>query len=242
MRRQFFGNQPALGKRIQIGATPDASVPWMEVVGVVGDMKQNLATDPAAEMYLPYRQANAILPVFSLSLVLRTAGDPRVAAPELRKAVRAIDPNQPLVKVRTMEENVAASVSAPRFRTLLLAIFAINALLLSAVGLYGIISYSVAQQSQEIGIRMALGARSADVLKMVLGRGLRLTLAGSAVGIAAALAVTRLLTSFLYGVTPLDVWTYIGVTVLLAAVALIAALIPARRALRVDPVIALREP
>ena len=240
MQKQFFGNQPALGKFIQIGGTPEKEVPWMKIVGIAGDMKQNLATDPAAEMYMPFRQANKLLPVFAMSLVLRTAGDPRLAAPELRKAVRDIDPDQPLVKIRTMEENVAASVSAPRFRTILLAIFALSALVLSAVGLYGVIAYSVAQQSQEIGIRMALGARSSDVLKMVMARGLRMTAIGVAIGIAGAIAATRVLTSFLYGVTPLDVWTYVAVTAVLAAVTLMAALIPARRATRVNPVIALR--
>ncbi len=203
-------------------------------------MKQNLATDPAAEMYVPYRQANAVLPVFALSLVIRTTGDPRSAVSALRETVRSLDPNQPLVKIRTMEENVAASISAPRFRTVLLAIFALSALALSAVGLYGVMAYSVAQRSQEIGIRMALGAQGGDVLRMVLGRGLRLALAGGAVGIVAAAAASRLLTTFLFGVTPLDPWTYVAVSGVLIAIALLASFLPARRAVRLDPVIALR--
>jgi putative ABC transport system permease protein len=240
MQRQFFAGESPLGKHIQLGATPDKDTPWMEIVGIVGDMKQNLATDPAAEMYLPYREANAVLPVFVLSMVVRTTGDPRAAVPALRQVVHAIDANQPLVKIRTMEENVSASVSAPRFRTILLAIFALSALALSGVGLYGVIAYSVAERSQEIGIRMALGAHGGDVLRMVLGRGLRLALAGAELGVVGALAATRLLESFLYGLTPLDPWTYAGVTAVLALVALLASWIPARRAVRVDPVVALR--
>jgi putative ABC transport system permease protein len=240
MERQFFPGESALGKHIQLGATPTGEVPWMEIVGIVGDMKQNLATDPAAEMYIPIREANAVLPVFAVSLVLRTSKDPRNSAGELRQVVRQLDSNQPLVKVRTMEENVSANVSAPRFRTILLAIFALSALALSGVGLYGVIAYSVAQQAQEIGIRMALGARGGDVVRMVLGRGLRLAAAGAVLGVAGAIAATRLLASFLYGLTPLDPWTYAGVTALLGAVALLACLVPARRAVRVDPVVALR--
>jgi putative ABC transport system permease protein len=191
-------------------------------------------------MYVPYRQGNTLLPVYSLSLVLRTAADPRSSAPELRQLVRSLDSNQPLVKIRTMEENVSANVSAPRFRTILLAIFALSALALSGVGLYGVIAYSVAQQAQEIGIRMALGARGGDVVRMVLARGLRLAAAGTALGIAGAIAATRLIATFLYGLTPLDPWTYVGVTALLGGVALLASLLPARKATRVDPVIALR--
>jgi putative ABC transport system permease protein len=240
MARQFFPGESALGKHIQLGALPEKEVPWMEIVGIVGDMKQNLASDPASEMYIPYRQANGVLPVFSLSLVLRTAADPRNAAPELRQLVRSLDSNQPLVKIRTMEENVSANVSAPRFRTILLGIFALSALALSGVGLYGVIAYSVAQQAQEIGIRMALGACGGDVVKMVLGRGLRLAAAGTVLGIAGAIAATRLIATFLFGLTPLDPWTYVGVTALLGGVALLASLLPARRAVKVDPVIALR--
>jgi len=240
MERQFFHGESALGKHIQLGAMPEKEVPWMEVVGVVGDMKQNLATDPASEMFVPFRQANAVLPVFFLSVVLRTAGDPHTATSELRQVVRSLDANQPLVRIRTMEENVSTSVSAPRFRTILLGIFALSALLLAGVGLYGVIAYSVAQQAQEIGIRMALGAGARDVVGMVLGRGLRLAAAGTALGVGSAIAATRLLQSFLYGLTALDPWTYIGVSVLLVVVALIASVLPARRAVRVDPVIALR--
>jgi putative ABC transport system permease protein len=240
MQRQFFAGESPLGKHIQLGATPDKDTPWMQIVGIVGDMKQNLATDPAAEMYLPFRQGNAVLPVFGLSLVVRTTGDPRAAVPALRQVVHAIDANQPLVKIRTMEENVSASVSAPRFRTILLAIFALSALALSGVGLYGVIAYSVAERSQEIGIRMALGARPMIVLSMVLRDGMALVGIGLAVGVIAALALGRLVASLLYGVSASDATTYLIIAGALASVALVAIVIPARRATRVDPMQALR--
>jgi putative ABC transport system permease protein len=160
--------------------------------------------------------------------------------PALREAVRSLDPNQPLVRVRTMEDNISSSISAPRFRTVLLGIFAFSALALSIVGLYGVMAYSVAQRVQEIGIRMTLGAQSGDVLRMVLANGLRMAAIGAVAGIAGALAVSRVLASFLYGVTSLDLWTYVAVTALLIGVAAAASLLPARRAVRVDPVVALR--
>ncbi|HEY1336560.1 MAG TPA: ABC transporter permease, partial [Bryobacteraceae bacterium] len=168
MSHQYFGNESPLGKRLQLGATPDEQTPWMEIVGVVGDMKQNLATDGKSEMYVPYRQANAVLPVFALSVVLRTEQEPRAQSAALRALVRRLDPNQPLVKVRTMEENIAGSVTEPRFRTTLLGIFAGCAVLLSIVGLYGVMMYSVTQRIPEIGIRLTLGAQRAEIVRMVI--------------------------------------------------------------------------
>lgn len=212
----------------------------MEVVGVVADMKQNLATDPAAEMYLPYRQADTMLPVFGLSLVLRTANDPRNAISSLREAVRGLDPNQPLVKIRTMEENISTNVSEPRFRTVLLCLFAASALLLSVIGLYGLMMYSTVQRTPEFGIRMTLGATSKQVLRMVLAQGLELALAGVVLGLGGAYALSRVLTKFLYHITPADPITYVLVPLLLIAVAVAACWIPARRAMRVDPMSALR--
>ena len=137
MARQYFGDQSPLGKHLQLGALPDDQTPWMEIVGVVGDMKQSLDAGGKSEMYIPYRQANTVLPLFSLSVVLRTAGEPHSAAGALRAVVRRLDPSQPLVKIRTMEENISTSVSAPRFRATLLGIFAGSALLLAVIGLYG---------------------------------------------------------------------------------------------------------
>ena len=237
---QYFPDGDPLGKHIQLGALPDTTVPWMEVVGVVGDLKQDLAGDPKAEMYLPVRQGDSILPVFALSVVMRTERDPLSEASALRSVVRDLNPNQPLVRVRTMEENISGSVSAPRFRATLLAIFAGAALLLAIVGLYGLMVYSVNQRVHEIGIRMTLGADRGDVLRIVLAQGLKLALAGVLVGVLASLAFSRILSGFLYGISPTDPFTILGVAALLIFVALLASYLPARRAMRVDPMVALR--
>jgi putative ABC transport system permease protein len=240
MARVYFPGENPLGKRMQIGATPESEVPWMEIVGVVGDVTQGLGLDPKAEMYLPYQQGDQLLPVFQLSVVLRTAGDPRQQAGALRAALAEIDPNQPLVKVRTMEDNMAATVAEPRFRAWLIGIFAGLALLLAAVGIYGVMSYSVTQRTSEIGIRITLGAQPQDVFRIVVGEGLRFALIGVALGVAGGLALTRLLNSFLYGVSATDPLTFAGVAVLLILVSAAACFFPARRATRVDPIIALR--
>jgi predicted permease len=240
MARTFFPGESPLGKRMQLGATPDQSVPWMEVVGVVGDVRPALGTDPQAEMYLPYRQADAVLPVFQLSVVLRTTLDPQSETSALRSALSEIDKNQPLVNVRTMEESMATSVAQPRFRTWLLALFALLALLLSSIGIYGVMSYSVTQRLYEMGIRIALGAQPIQVFRLVTGQELRLALLGVAIGFAASLALTRVLRSFLYDVSALDPITYLSVAGILVAVGILASYLPARRATKVDPLTALR--
>jgi putative ABC transport system permease protein len=240
MARTYFPGENPLGKRLQVGATPESDVPWMEIVGVVGDVRQGLDLDPKAEMYLPYRQADAVLPVFQLSIVLRTATEPMLQASALRSALAEIDSNQPLVRVRTMEENMAATVAQPRFRTWLIGIFAALALVLAGVGVYGVMSYTVTQRISEIGIRVTLGAQPEDVFRIVVGEGLRLALAGVGVGILGALALTRLLQSFLYGVSAYDPLTFGGVALILTLVAVTASFFPARRATLVDPMVALR--
>lgn len=240
MARTFFPGENPLGKRLQLGATPVSDIPQMEVVGVVGDVRQGLDLDPKAEMYLPYRQADQVLPVFQLSIVLRTATDPVLQASALRSALAEIDPQQPLVRVRTMEENMAASVTQPRFRTWLIGIFAALALILAAVGIYGVMSYTVTQRTGEIGIRVTLGAQPADVFREIVGEGLRLALAGVGVGIVAALALTRVLQSFLFGVSAYDPVTFVSVALVLTLVAVLACFFPARRATQVDPLVALR--
>jgi putative ABC transport system permease protein len=242
MAHTYFSGENPLEKRIQLGATPDPDPqnPSMEIVGVVGDVLQGLGLDPKAEMYLPYRQADQVLPVFQLSVLLRTAGDPLLQASALRSALAEIDPNQPLVRVRTMEDNMAATVAQPRFRTWLIGIFAALALLLAAVGIYGVMSYSVTQRTSEIGIRVALGAQPSDVFRIVVSEGLRLALLGVAVGFVAALVLTRVLRSFLYGISASDPLTFAGVAVLLTLVGVAASFFPARRATRVDPIVALR--
>jgi len=178
--------------------------------------------------------------VFQLSVVLRTSGDPRLQAAALRSAVREIDPNQPVVKIRTMEENMATSVTEPRFRTWLIGIFAALALVLAAVGIYGVMSYSVNQRTNEMGIRVTLGAQPNDVFRIVVGEGLRLALIGVGVGLIGALAATRVLRTFLYGVSAINPVTFAVTAALLTLVAVAACYFPARRATRVDPMVALR--
>jgi putative ABC transport system permease protein len=238
--RQYFPDVDPMGKHVQLGAIPDPSVPWMSVVGIVGDLKQDLAGEPKAEMYVPVRQGDSLLPVFALSTVVRTERDPLNLTSALRSAVRDINPDQPVVRVRTMQENISGSVSEPRFRAALLAIFAGAALLLAVVGLYGLMAYSVNQRVREIGIRMTLGASGSDVLRMVLAQGLKLTLCGVAVGVAASLALGRILSTFLYDVSPTDPLTILSVAGLLLLVAILASYLPARRAVQVDPVAAMR--
>jgi putative ABC transport system permease protein len=212
----------------------------MEIVGVVGDVLPGLGVDPQAEMYLPYRQADALLPVFQLSIVLRTAGEPQAQASALRSALAEIDPNQPLVRVRTMEENISTNVAEPKFRTWLIGIFAGLALALAAIGIYGVMSYTVTHRTNEIGIRVTLGARPSDVFRKIVGEGLQLTLIGVGVGLISAFALTRVLKNFLYGINASDPLTFVAVAVLLTLVALAACFFPARRATRVDPIVALR--
>jgi putative ABC transport system permease protein len=240
MAHVYFPNENPLGKRMQIGATPDNTIPTMEIVGVVGDVTQGLGLEPKAEMYLPYRQADQLLPVFQMSVVLRTAGDPRQQAAALRSALAEIDPNQPLVKTRTMEDNMAATVAQPHFRTWLIGIFAGLALMLAAVGIYGVMSYSVTQRTGEIGIRVTLGAQPVDVFRIVVGEGLRYALIGVGIGLAGGLILTRLLGSFLYGISASDPITFSVVALILVLVSTAASFFPARRATRVDPIVALR--
>lgn len=240
MAKQYFPGESPLGKRIQVGATPTNEIPWAEIVGVVGDMKQSLASEASAEMYIPYRQADSLIPIFAMSMVLRTTNEPHAEVSALRNAVHEIDADQPLVNFRTMQENIATSVSDPRFRTMLLGIFAASALLLAVIGLYGLMAYSVEQRTSEIGIRLALGAQRNDVLKLIVVQGLKLVLVGVAIGLGGALALSQLLTRFLYGVVPSDPATFAIVASILTLVAMVACWIPARRAMRVDPIVALR--
>ena len=241
MAKTFFPNESPLGKFIQLGATPDKDTPWMQVVGIVGDVRQGLGSEAPTEMYVNFRQANAMLPVYALSIVMHTAVDPRSVTAALRAAVHDLDANQPLVRIRTMEENVAASVAQPRFRTLLLAIFAGIALFLAAIGIYGLMSYTVTQRTREIGVRMALGSRPIDIFRLLLGNGLRVTLMGVVIGVIATVGLTRYLVSMLFEVRPNDPVTLVSMALLLLLIAATACLVPARRATRVDPIIALRQ-
>jgi putative ABC transport system permease protein len=240
MAHQFFPNQSPLGQHLQLGATPTNGVARMEVVGIVGDVKTDLALGAQAEMYIPYSQADDFLPVLTLSVVLRAGGDPKSLAGALRSAVYDLNKNQPIVRVRTMEENLSDSIAQPRFRTVLLGIFAGLALVLTVVGVYGVISYVVTQRTQEIGVRVALGAQPRDVFRLIVGYGLKLAVPAVILGAAGAFLLGRWLATMLFGVTYYDPATFAGTGLLLIGVALAACWIPARRATRVDPVIALR--
>ncbi|MFZ0819665.1 MAG: ABC transporter permease [Candidatus Acidiferrales bacterium] len=240
MAQQFFPGQSPIGQHFQLGALPENSVPWMEVVGVVGNVKQALTTEPQSEMYVPFRQVDALLPQFFLSVVVRTDGNPKALSSALRDAVHQIDPGQPVVKMRTMEENISTSVVQPRFRATLLSVFSGLALVLAAIGIYGVIAYSVTQRTREIGIRMTLGADGPAVLRMILKQGVSLALLGVTLGLVGAFGLTRFLESFLFQVKAFDPLTFAGVAAVLISVSLAACWIPAQRATRVDPIVALR--
>ncbi|HEY6944233.1 MAG TPA: FtsX-like permease family protein, partial [Candidatus Acidoferrum sp.] len=205
------------------------------------DVKQSLASESSTEMYVPYRQADKVLPVFAMSLVVRTVGDPLVQAGAIRAIARGLDANQPITGIRTMEQNISQSVSEPRFRTILLAIFAAIALALAAVGIFGVMAYSVVQRTRELGVRISLGASRGLIFQLVLNRGLHLTLLGLAIGLVATFALMRYLASFLFNVPSYDPLTLGCVTVGLLAVSLCACYLPARRATLVDPIVALRQ-
>ena len=237
--RQYFPNEDPIGKRIHPGiSTYDNEDSVMrEIVGVVGDVRnRNLNTEPKPAYYVPQTQ----IPFSQMVTVVKTAGEPRSLISTATKEVAAMDRDIPLFGVKSMEEYLSASVAAPRFSTTLLSIFAGVALVLTIVGLYGVMSYSVAQRTNEIGIRMALGAQSRDVLVMIVKQGSVLILLGLAIGLVGAFALTRVISSLLFGVTAKDPFTFVAVSVLLAIVALLACYIPALRATKVDPMDALR--
>jgi putative ABC transport system permease protein len=204
----------------------------------VGDVKNaGLETEVPLEIYKPYFQ----WAWHKAHLIVRTSSDPMKLAAALPNEVMALNPDQPVAKMRTMEQILGDAVAQPRLRTLLLGLFGALALVLAAVGIYGVMSYSVAQRTHEIGIRMALGAQRRDVLKLVVGQGMLLAVIGIAIGLAAALCLTRVMASLLFGVSATDAMTFIGLSLLLAGVALLACYLPSRNATRVDPMIALRD-
>ncbi|MFL6227895.1 MAG: ABC transporter permease [Pyrinomonadaceae bacterium] len=242
--RRFFGADNPFARRLSVGrATSD---PPREVVGVVGDIKQQGLDRPAPPMvYVPIPQVPdrlmaAVRTFTSASFVVRAAGDPASLTPAIKQEIAALDPTLPLAHVATMEEIASRSIASQRFNMMLLGVFAALGLLLAAVGIYGVMSYTVAQHTREIGIRMALGARRADILRLVVWRGMLLTLVGVGVGAAGSFALTRFIASMLFGVKATDPLTFASIALLLAAVALVACLVPARRATRVDPMVALR--
>jgi putative ABC transport system permease protein len=240
LARQYFAGVDPIGRHLKVGG-PERPIapnnPWMTVVGVVGDVKYSgLDTPPEPSYYMPYRQ-NAWR---SQSVVVRASGDPRGLVNAVRRMVASLDRDVPVTRVRTMDELMTASVAPPRFRTTLVSSFALVGLLLAAVGIYGVMAYAVAERTHELGVRVALGADRASVLRLVLGEAGALAAIGIALGVAGAFAATRLIQNLLFGVTSTDAVTFIGISALLAVTALVASYVPARRAMRVDPMVALR--
>jgi predicted permease len=243
MARNFWPGEDALGKHLTMTFFPDAV---REVVGIVGDIKLDGLdqTRPSTILYMPVGQLSAPVPggwrSFPMNLVVRSATNPAGMVTPVSNAVHSLDPNMPLRDILTMDDVVANSLSPQRFNMLLLGAFAALALLLASIGIYSVLSYSVKQRVQEIGIRLALGAGIPDVLRMVIVQGMKPALLGMALGIAGALALSRLLSSMVYGVRTTDPITFLAVAGLLALIALLATIIPAYRAAKVDPLVALR--
>jgi putative ABC transport system permease protein len=236
LARRYWPNEEAIGKRL--GFEDDAAKQyWWEIVGVVGNVKhERLDAEAKPEVYFPYQQS----PANFMTLVIRTTSDPSNMIAAVRDQVLAIDRDQPVFDIKTMDQRLAKAVSQSRFIMLLLGVFSALALVLAAVGIYGVMAYTVTQRTHEIGIRMALGAQASDVLRMIVRQGMILALIGVLIGLAASFALTRLMSSLLYGVTATDPLTFVGVALVLSLVALLASFIPARRATRVDPIVALR--
>jgi putative ABC transport system permease protein len=238
-QRLWPGADP-IGRRLNVGFGGET---WRQVVGVVGDIKYDAIGEPQVPgLYEPFQQVKDGRRWFvgEMTFVIRTTGAPENLAAPLRDTLARIDKDLPLYNIAAMTDVVGKSVTNPRFYTLLLGSFSLLALILAAAGIYALISCTVTQRSHEIGIRIALGARRADVLKLVVGEGMLLVMAGSALGIAGALASTRVLSRFVYHVTVTDRWTFVSISLLLGLVALVACYLPARRAVQVDPIVALR--
>jgi putative ABC transport system permease protein len=238
-RRLWPGASP-LGKRIAVADKPGPN-DWLTIVGVVDDViQEGVTTSPSPALYRHYPQVDQTFFIDHMTFGIRTGSNPGAIAAGMREALRRVDRNQPVQELATMEDLVSATTAEPRFQARLIGLFSVLALVLAAVGIYGVLAYSVAERTREIGIRMALGARAGDVSRMVVRGALALSVPGVLLGVLGALALTRVLGRLLFGVKPNDPATLVMVTVLLGVVSLLAAWIPARRAARVDPQIALR--
>jgi putative ABC transport system permease protein len=235
--QQYWPNENPIGKRIKPGATTSKS-PWRTIIGVVKDVRQNdFIAEPKMQMYFSFRQLQSMT---ANALVVRTNVDPLSLATSVRNAIWSVDKDQPVSNIDSMEHIVAGAVARQRFSMLLLSIFAGLALVLGAVGIYGVMSYSVAQQTREIGIRIALGATRSDVLTMTVTNGLKLVGFGLLFGLMIAFALTRVMASLLFGISATDPVTFVSIAFVLLGVALLASYVPALRATRIDPMIALR--
>jgi len=236
MARTYWPNESPIGRRLKTGGA-DSTDPWRTVVGVVGSVKQyDLETDSRVVLYFPSQQASES----TRYLAVRTTVPPLTLSSAIAAQVKAMDANIPIFEVKTMDERMSESLAHRRFAMLALGLFAVLALLLALVGIYGVMSYSVAQRTSELGIRLALGAQPSDVLRLVLRHGFTLALIGVALGTIASVAVTRVLATLLFGITATDLLTFVSMSTALIFVALVACLVPARRATRVDPLVALR--
>ena len=232
--RRFFGQENPVGRRIRLGGRVGN---WYSIVGVVRSTRRlPLTTEPSAEVFTSCLQQ----PSWFMALIVRATSDPASLAAAVRSKVQEVDRNQPVYDVATMEQRFSNAVAPERFNALIMVIFAGMAVILAGVGVYGVMAYSVARRTHEIGIRLALGARQQDVIGLVLRRGAALALVGITLGLAGALALTRFLSNLLYGVTVRDPLTFVAVSLILTGVALMASYIPARRATKVDPMVALR--
>jgi predicted permease len=235
MARNYWPNGNPVGGRIKFGH--DEKSPWMTIVGVVGSVKQyDLENESRVTLYLPASQALG----GTMYLVARTSVAPVSVATTIASQVRSMDPNVPIFDVKTMDQRLSESLARRRFAMLALVVFAGFALLLAMIGIYGVISYSVAQRTSELGIRLALGARQVDVLRLVLSAGFKLALIGIGIGLVLSFAVTRFLSSLLFGVRSTDLVTFGALSLLLVVISLLACYLPARRATKVDPLVALR--
>jgi len=248
MAKKYWPGQDAIGQRITIGhgLGPEFEDPTREIVGIVGDVRENgLDSDPPPVMYVPWYQmsdgltrlGNSLVPA---SWIVRSAAPTTALTSEIQKEFQAVDAQLPIAQVQSMQQLVSKSIARQNFNMVLLTIFGAIALLLAAIGIYGLMSYSVAQSTHDIGVRLALGADRRDILSLVVARGMKLAGVGLLIGAAGAFAASRLLAQLLFGVKPTDPMTYALVTVALAFVAFLACYLPARRAMRVEPVIALR--
>jgi putative ABC transport system permease protein len=236
LAKRKFGDRDAIGQRVHVGPTDR---PWYTIIGVVGDVKQvSLAVDQPDAVYIPTTQSWSV--ENTQSLVVRARADAADLTPAIKQAIWSVDKDQPIVRIATMDSLLAASAGERRFALILFETFGLVALVLAAIGIYGVLAGSVAERTREIGLRLALGAQTSDILHLILRQGLILALSGVGFGLFAAWAMTRLLTSLLYGVTPTDPLTFGSVALLLVTVALVACFIPARRAAKVDPLVALR--
>jgi putative ABC transport system permease protein len=234
MAKRFFPDEDPIGKGINVTNGPER---FREIVGVVGDVKQyGLAQPTTLQTYEPYLQS----PFSGVTLIVRTEGNPSALSGAIRTQVLALDKEQPVSRIRTLDQITAGSVEQQRFLMLLLGVFAAVALILAAVGLYGVMNYAVNQRTHEIGIRMALGANTGSVLRLIVAQGMMLAMAGVAIGLAGAFAATRLMSKLLFALSATDPATFAFISVLLTGVALVACLVPARRATQVDPMVALR--